>query len=80
MCAFFLLVLPHLKDAIPNWLSKVPSSVVLIAVFWIISWAFQQVFKASFKPGVEVVAAQKNSIELAFDDQMYAERFVELNR
>jgi len=38
------------------------------------------VFKTFFKPGVEVVAAKTNSIELAFDDQMYAERFVELNR
>jgi len=58
----------------------VPRSIVLIAVFWIISWAFHQVFKTFFKPGVEVVAAKTNSIELAFDDQMYAERFVELNR
>jgi hypothetical protein len=80
LCALFLLVLPHLRVPTPNWLSKVPPSIVLIAAFWIIGWAFQLVFKVFYKPGVEVVAAQKDSIELAFDDQMYAERFVELNR
>jgi hypothetical protein len=80
VCSFFLLVLPHLRISTPNWLSKVPPSIVLIAFFWIISWAFQQVFKAFYRPGVEVVAAKDNSIELAFDDQMYAEKFVEMNR
>jgi hypothetical protein len=78
-CSFMFALVPHLKIPIPNWLSKMPSGLVFIAVFLIISSVFNQVFKLFYKPGVEVVVADKDCFELAFDDQMYAEKFVELN-
>jgi hypothetical protein len=79
-CAFFFFVFPHLRIPIPSWLSGIPSSIVVIVVFLIIGLVSQLIFKMIFKPGVEVVVAEKDSIELSFDDQMYADKFVELNR
>lgn len=75
-----LIVVPHLKIPTPNWLSKLPHGVVIIVFFLIISSVFDLIFKLFYKPGVVVVVADKDCFELAFDDQMYAEKFVELNR
>ena len=80
ICAFFYFFFPHLQISIPSWLSRIPSNIVVIAVFLIIGWGSQLIFKAIFKPGVEIVTADGHSIELSFDDQMYADKFVELNR
>lgn len=66
-----LWMFPHLK---------VPSTLVLIAIAWGALWAFELLFKLSFKPGISVVAWTRDSIDLCFEDKMYAERLVELNR
>ena len=50
--ALFLLLPQHLRVPSPVWLSKVPSSIVLIAVFCVLSWMFQQVFKAFISLGL----------------------------
>jgi len=42
--------------------------------------AFRHLPRLFVKPGVEIVAITKDSAELAFDDPMYAEQFVLLNR
>ena len=79
-CGSMFFVLPHMQTPALHWLGKVPSSIGPLAVFWISGWVAQQILQMVFKPGVRVVAAKKDSIELAFDDQMYAETFVALNR
>ena len=63
--------IPHLK---------VPSTLVLIAIASGALWSFDLLFKLSFKPAISVVAWTKDSNDLSFEDQMYAEKFVELNR
>lgn len=66
-----LWIFPHLQ---------VPSTLVLTAIACGALWFFELLFKLSFKPGISVVAWTKDSIELSFEDQMYAEKMVELNR
>jgi ribosomal protein S27AE len=78
--ASVFLVLPRLRFPAFPWLSKAPSFIGPLAIFWICGWTAQQTLQMFFKPGVKVVAAKKDFIELAFDDQMYAENFVGLNR
>jgi len=78
LVVIMLFVIPHLSRF--SLFSRWHSSVAFIASLWIISWVLDQVFKLFYKPGVEVVVAKEDCFELVFDDQMYAEKFVELNR
>jgi hypothetical protein len=79
MCVLFLYFFPRFKFPHYRWLA-VPDFVPVIVVCVLLSMIFEQFFKLVFKPRVEVVMMWKDSAELAFEDQMYAEKFVELNR
>jgi hypothetical protein len=46
----------------------------------LITALFEYMPRLFINPGVKVVAATKDSVELVFDDLMYAEKFVLLNR
>jgi hypothetical protein len=73
-------IFPHFKVPSFGWTAKLPSTVVLLAILLGASWVFEQLFKLFFKPRVSIIAWTKDSIDLSFEDQMYAEKFVELNR
>jgi hypothetical protein len=71
---------PNMKLPLLRWFPKVSPGFLFIGIALILGWASDEVFKLIFKPRVEVVTAEKDSIVLAFEDQMYAEKFVEINR
>jgi hypothetical protein len=75
-----LIVVPHFKVPIAGWTTKSSSTIAMFAVFFGAGWIFEQLFKLFFKPGVTVITWTRESIDVSFENQMYAEKFVELNR
>ncbi len=60
----------------PGFAAMIAAAVAAAVVGALFEWAPNVFVRA----GVEVVGMGKDFTDLAFDDQMYAERFVELNR
>jgi hypothetical protein len=77
---FMTFVVPLLK--IPGFgvPSRIPPYVAAALAAAFAAAAIEGVPRMMFKPRVEIVAVEKGSGELAFEDRMYAEQFVELNR
>jgi len=64
-------IFPHLK---------LSSRLIFFAIVWGAGWLIQLVFQLVFKPDVAVVDWTSDSIDLSFENQVYAEKFVEMNR
>jgi hypothetical protein len=71
-------VLPHLK--IPSSVRIIPDHLLAAVIAVLVSVVIERVPRSLIRPGVEVVAVAKGSADVAFDDQMYAEQLVLLNR
>ena len=73
-------VVPHLETRGLTPHSIFPSAFAIFLITVVSSATIEELPRLFFKPGVQVVAADKDSTDLAFDDPMYAEQFVLLNR
>jgi hypothetical protein len=77
---FVAFAVPALKLTNPNLYPHVPAWLVVAVVPMLAGMMFEWAPRAFVKAGVEVVGVGKDFADLAFDDQMYAEKFVEMNR
>ena len=74
---------PAIEHSHPRQLPWYSSGVAVVAgmlTAGLVPAAFEYMPRLILRSGVKVVAATKDSAELVFDDLMYAERFVLLNR
>jgi ribosomal protein S27AE len=78
--AFMFFIFPHWKVPTLSFLSKVPTEVIEVLCFLAVGWVFSQIFELFYKPRVQLVGLKGDFAEFAFEDPMYAEKFVELNR
>jgi hypothetical protein len=77
---FIVFVVPflqHFHHKLFPWFS---TGIAVGVTASLVDAAFRNLPRLLINPGVKVVVVTKDSVELAFDDQMYAERFVLLNR
>ena len=77
---FATFVVPHIKTPGFSPHSILPSAFAIFLITLISGVAIEDLPRHFFKPGVQVVGADRDSADLAFDDPMYAEQFVLLNR
>jgi hypothetical protein len=82
-CAVIGFVDPRIQNFRPGqlpWFSAGTACLAGMLTAGVITAVFDYMPKLLIDPGVKVVAVTKDSAELAFDDPMYAEQFVLLNR
>jgi hypothetical protein len=77
---FITFAVPHIKTRGSSPHSIIPSAFAAFLITLISGIAIERVPRLFFKPRVQVVGADADSADLAFEDPMYAEQFVLLNR
>ena len=77
---FIVFVVPLLQHSHPKLFPWFSTGLAVGMTASFVDVAFRHLPRLFVKPGVEIVAITKDSAELAFDDPMYAEQFVLLNR
>jgi hypothetical protein len=78
--AFIVFVVPYLQLSHPKLFPWVSTGIAVAVMASVVDAVCRHLPKLFVNAGVEVVAMTKDSADLAFDDPMYAEKFVELNR
>jgi hypothetical protein len=77
---FIVFVVPLLQHSHRNLFPWFSTAVAVGVTASLVDTVFRYLPNLFINPGVKLVAVTKDSAELAFDDQMYAEQFVLLNR
>jgi hypothetical protein len=77
---FVIFVVPLLKLSHPTLFPKISEAAEIAILPAVAGAAFEWLPRLFIRSGVEIVAVKKGSAELAFDDPLYAEKFVLLNR
>jgi len=77
---FLTPVIEHAHPTQFPWYSRGIAAMAGMLTAGLIPAAFEYMPRLFLTPGIKIVAIDKYSAELAFDDLMYAERFVLLNR
>jgi hypothetical protein len=77
---FATFVVPRIKTPGFSPHSILPSAFAVFLITIVSGGVIEELPRLFFKPGVQVLSADADSVDLAFDDPMYAEQFVLLNR
>jgi ribosomal protein S27AE len=77
---FIVFVIPLLQHSHRKLFPSFSTGIAVGMTASLVDAAFRHLPRLFVKPGVQIVAITKDSAELAFDDPMYAEQFVLLNR